>query len=222
MPSGFIVSRLTPVCLVGGATASRDAIAHISQWVEDWIAVDSGADTLLQAGILPAAVIGDLDSLSQTARATFAPLLHRIGEQSTTDFEKALTRVQAPAIIALGFTGGRLDHQLSVLSVMRHHANRPVILADDHDVSFFLAAGRSTFALEHGTRLSLMPVCQATVSLAGVKWPFADQLMQMDGFTSPSNEASGGQVTVDTDAPVLLTLPRACLAIALQSVVHAG
>lgn len=221
MPSGSIISRLKPVCIVGGSETSHDVITEVSQWVDDWVAVDSGADTLLKAGITPAAVVGDLDSLSDTARAAFAPLLHEISEQSSTDFAKALTRVDAPVVIALGFTGGRLDHQLSVLSVMRQHMHRPVVLADGHDVSFLVGAGQSSLTLDAGTRVSLMPVSPATVSLTGVTWPFADQLMQMDGFTSPSNAATGGTVTIDADAPILVTLPWACLAVSLQAVARA-
>lgn len=216
-----IVSGLDPVCLVGGVRASRDIITLVSQWVGAWVAVDGGADTLLGTNWLPEAVIGDLDSLSPVARATFADRLHHISEQSTTDFEKALVRVAAPAVIAVGFTGGRMDHQLSVLSVMTQHAARRVILVDDTDVSFLALAGQTKVSLPEGTRISLMPVTPATVTLTGVQWPFADQAMQMDGFTSPSNAASGGTVTITCDAPVLATLPLACLASVLQAVVPA-
>ena len=98
-----IVSASTPVCLVGGASIAKTEVLSVARLVCAYIAVDSGANHLLETGIVPKAVIGDLDSLSQNARATFADRLHHIAEQSTTDFEKALTRVAAPVIIALGF-----------------------------------------------------------------------------------------------------------------------
>lgn len=220
MRNEIIVSNAMPLCLVGGAAATVDEINAISQWVGGFVAVDSGADILLDARLEPVVVIGDLDSLSPEARATFAHRLHRIDEQSTTDFEKALSRIAAPAMIALGFTGGRMDHILSVLGVMLRYPEQPVILTDVHDVSFLVPAGQTVFALPQGTRVSLMPVAPATVSLAGVVWPFAQTLMQMAGFTSPSNAALGGEVTVKTDAPILVTLPRAHLATALKAVVR--
>jgi thiamine pyrophosphokinase len=218
--SETIVSSSRPVCLVGGASAIPVEIKDVSQWVAGFVAVDSGADVVLQAGITPIAVIGDLDSLSQTARDTFVSLLCQINEQSTTDFEKALTRVAAPAIIALGFTGGRMDHTLSVLSVMMRYPDKPVILADPDDVSFLVPKGKSAFELPKGTRVSLMPVAPATVSVDGVVWPFPQTLMTMTGFTSPSNAAIGGDVTIQTDAPILVTLPRAHLPTALKAVVR--
>lgn len=220
MSSETIVSTSRPVCLVGGASATNADITNVLQLVAGFVAVDSGADTLLREGIKPIAVVGDLDSLSQTARDTFAELLCQIDEQSTTDFEKALTRVTAPAIIALGFTGGRMDHILSVLNVMSRFPDKPVLLADVDDVSFLVAKGRSVFALPKGSRISLMPVAPATVSLQGVVWPFSDTLMTMTGFTSPSNAAIGGDVIIQTDAPILVTLPRAHLPIALKAVVR--
>jgi len=216
--SGIIVSSEKPLCLVGGATAEISEVNYILQLVKGFIAVDSGADILLEAGVIPLAVIGDLDSISAQSRASFVDQLYEIKEQSTTDFEKTLTRVSASALIALGFTGGRMDHILSVLSVMIRYPDKPVILTDAHDASFLAPAGETVFALPEGTRVSLMPVTPASVSLDGVVWPFSNTLMEMTGFTSPSNAALGGDVTIKTDAPVLVTLPRAQLAAALKVV----
>ena len=206
-----IVSDLRSVCLVGGAATSESLISQINQRVDAVVAVDGGADTVHHMGLTPLAVIGDLDSISAASRKSYADILWHLQEQSTTDFEKALTHIQAPLIVATGFTGGRLDHQLSVLNVMLRLAERNIYLVDDTDVSFFAAAGMHSFVLEQGCRISLMPVAPATVSLSGVVWPFNDQLMAMAGFTSPSNEALGGAVTLQTDAPVLVTLPGHCL-----------
>jgi len=217
-----IVSSPTLVCLVGGASIAKSDVLSVAERVSAYIAVDSGADHLLNAGLTPRAVIGDLDSLSRKARALFADRLCHIEEQSTTDFEKALTRVDAPAVLGIGFTGGRLDHVLSVLNVMMRHPDRPVVLADREDASFLAHAGDTVLDLPEATRVSIMPLIPATVTLGGVVWPFDAQPLAVDGFTSPSNAALGGDVTVRTDAPVLVTLPRAFLPIALQAVSRAG
>lgn len=216
-----IVSSSSLICLVGGAPISAHAIEAVFNDVEAFIGVDSGADHLLAASVVPAAVVGDLDSLSDQARATFAAQLWHVDDQSTTDFEKALSRVDAPSVLALGFTGGRMDHVLSVLNVMARSADRAILLTDDHDVCFVAPLGETRFDAPQGTRISVMPLGRADVSLAGVVWPFADQTMTPDGFTSPSNAASGGQVTLHTDGPVLVTLPRAFLPTALQAAARA-
>lgn len=216
-----IVSASNLICLVGGASLGRNTISSVLPFVDAFVGVDGGANHLLQAGVTPAAVIGDLDSLSARARATFADVLHHIPEQATTDFEKALTRVAAPAILALGFTGGRMDHALSVLNVMARYPARAVILVDDDEVCFMAVTGRTRMDLAAGTPLSVMPVAPVRVTVAGLAWSFDDRMMSPDGFTSPSNAASGGPVTLDTDGPVLVTLPRVHLPVALQAAVRA-
>ncbi len=217
-----IVSSPNIVCLVGGAPIEDTAISTVLDEVSLFIGVDKGADHLLSAGVKPAAVIGDLDSLSEHARATFAAVLCQVEEQSTTDFEKALARVVAPAILCLGFTGGRIDHVLSVLNVMARNADRAIILADENDVCFLARVGKTSFSAPRQTRVSVMPLGPATVTVTGLEWPFANQLMTPADFTSPSNAALGGEVTIDTDGPVLLTLPRMFLQIALKAAVREG
>lgn len=221
MQSEAIVSSSKLVCLVGGAPIANDAIAAIFKDVDAFVGVDGGADHLLAASVTPAAIIGDLDSLSDAARATFADKLCHVAEQSSTDFEKALTRVAVPMVLALGFTGGRMDHVLSVLNVMARYADRAVVLADTDDASFIARQGKTTFVAPKEARISIMPLGHTTVTVTGVAWPFADQVMTPAGFTSPSNAAVGGDVTITVDGPVLITLPRALLQTALQAVVRA-
>jgi thiamine pyrophosphokinase len=221
LPNKPIVASNNPVCLVGGAPIAENAISAVFSLVDAFVGVDGGADHLLAAGVTPAAVIGDLDSLSDLARATFAERLNHIAEQTTTDFEKALTRTVAPVLLGVGFTGGRLDHALSVLNVLARHPERAVLLLDAHDVSFVAPMGRVAFAVAPETRVSIMPLGQATVTVSGLRWPFAQTRMTPDGFTSPSNEATGDKVTIETDGPVLVTLPRAHLAAAMKAAVRA-
>ena len=223
MPLQSIVSDDSPICLVGGARISGAVFERARSFCKKVVAVDSGADFLLQRDIGPEVVLGDLDSLSDEARGVFADRLCLISEQSTTDFEKAVMRVRAPCLLALGFTGGRMDHLLSVLNVIVRYPDQPVVLVDEDDASFVAAAGTTSLELGAGTRISVMPVGGArAVTLQGVVWPFADQPMRLDGFTSPSNAASGGIVTLATSDPVLVTLPREQLAAALKAAVRAG
>lgn len=218
----LIVSTSKPVCLVGGASVAKKTILAVLPFVDSFIGVDGGADHLHNAGVKPVAVIGDLDSLSEHARATFADVLCHVSDQSTTDFEKALERVSAPILICLGFTGGRMDHTLSVLNVMARFADQAVVLLDADDASFIAHPGETLLPLPKGTRVSIMPMAPARVTARGVEWPFADQLMTPTGFTSPSNAASDAPVHITTDGPVLITLPQPFLPTALQAASRAG
>ncbi|WP_106743817.1 thiamine diphosphokinase [Yoonia maritima] len=215
-----IVSSNHTVCIVGGARVHADTISYVLPLVERFIAADSGADHLLAAGIFPAAVIGDMDSISKSARATFDVVIHHIPEQDTTDFEKTLSRVDAPVVLAMGLTGGRMDHTLAVLNVLARYRDRAVILLDETDLCFVAPEGETRVDAPIGTRMSLMPLADCRVSVQGLRWSFEDQDMHPIGFISSSNEIAG-DVVIQAEGPLLVTLPMAHLSSALQAVVRA-
>ncbi|WP_322892911.1 MULTISPECIES: thiamine diphosphokinase [unclassified Yoonia] len=210
------------ICLIGGGPVAEAAFAAVLPLIAGFVGVDGGADELLARDLIPKAVIGDLDSVSDAARARFVDCLWHIAEQDSTDFEKALTRVNAPQIIALGFTGGRMDHALSVLNVMARHPDRPVFLVDADDVSYLAPQGSSTITLPAGARVSLMPLADVRASVSGVRWPFTDWALHPTGRNSASNMAAGGPVRISAEGPLLVTLPLAHLVEAVTNGVRAG
>ena len=204
-----IVHSIGPVILVGGAQLGPDDLNILSTQKPKIVAVDGGADHLHAAGVCPDAVIGDLDSISAGAKLAFADVLHHVGEQDTVDFEKALLRIDAPQIIAVGFSGGRLDRSLAVLHAMGRHRDRSVILAGADDVAMIVpAAGLQLRDLPLGCRLSLMPLAKAHVHASGLQWPIDAQMHPL-GLTSPSNAVAEAAVQITADGPVLVILPRA-------------
>lgn len=208
----MIVHTFDPIVLVGGADPGPEDLNTFPTPAPNLVGVDRGADHILAAGLTPIAVIGDLDSLSVAARQRYADITTQVAEQDTVDFEKALTRVQAPLIYAVGFSGGRLDHTLAVLDVMGRHADRPVILIGPDDVTAVVPRGGVTLSLSVGDRVSILPLATAQVTATGLRWPVDYTAMAPLGFASPSNAAAATQVRVDADAPVLLILPRGRLA----------
>lgn len=211
MSNSEIVTCDTALCLIGGAAVADIAFAAVLPLVGGFVGVDGGADHLLARDIRPHRVIGDLDSLSEAARTRFADCLWHIAEQDSTDFEKALTRVTAPQVIALGFTGGRMDHALSVLNVMARHPDRTVLLVDADDVSYLAPQGDSIITMPVGARVSLMPLGDVRASVTGVRWAFTDWDLHPTGRNSASNMATGGPVQISAQGPLLVTLPLAHL-----------
>ena len=212
-----IVAAKWPVILVGGATLEPDDLNISRMLSATYVAADGGADALLAAGITPEAVIGDLDSLSDGARAAFVDRLHLIAEQDTTDFEKAISRIAAPVVIAHGFLGGRLDHQMAVLNTMVRHRAPPVILVGPQDV-VFVAPAKTVLALPTGTRIGLLPMGDARVDTAGLQWDIKDQAMHTAGAISASNATALPKATIHAIGALLITLPREHLAAAINAV----
>lgn len=200
-------SSAAPVTLIGGAPLApadlRDALALAPAVV----AADSGADQALAQGVMPQAVWGDFDSISDQARAAIpADRLHRIAEQDSTDFEKCLSRIDAPLVVATGFSGARQDHFLATLTTLARRIGPPCILIAGDDV-ITLCPDRIALDPPPGTRLSLFPMGRARGTSRGLKWPIDGLDMAPDGVIGTSNETTG-PVVLTMQGPILLILPR--------------
>jgi len=57
-----------PITLVGGAYVSTENFKASTQFASNVVAADGGANTCLQYGVKPTAVIGDLDSIEEKSK----------------------------------------------------------------------------------------------------------------------------------------------------------
>lgn len=186
----------------------------------DLVAADGGAEATLAQGKLPQAVIGDFDSLSDTTRALVpADRLHHIAEQESTDFDKALRSIAAPLVLAVGFLGKRVDHQLAVFNVLVRRADRRCVLLGEDEV-IFAAPPRIALPLEEGDVVSLFPMRRVTGRSTGLTWPIDGLEMQPDGRVGTSNRAEG-PITLEFDAPgMLVIVPRRALPAVITALVR--
>jgi thiamine pyrophosphokinase len=216
-----IVQSLRGVTLVGGAPVGGALLRQALAAAPCLVAADSGADRLLRLGHRPEAVIGDLDSISRTGRAALADRLHRIAEQDTTDFDKALRSIAAPHVLALGFAGARLDHGLAAFNTLVRHPARACLLAGPRDLAF-LAPPALRLRLPVGSRLSLFPMGPVRGDSHGLRWPIAGIDFAPGGRIGTSNAVAAPEVRLAFDAPAMLVIvPRPALAAALAGLAEA-
>lgn len=195
--------------LIGGGMVNAADVIHALTKAPVLVAADGGADRALAAGVVPDAVIGDLDSLSNAARAQIpADRIHHVADQDSTDFDKALRSISAPFVIGVGFTGGRVDHELAVFSVLVQRAAMPVILLGDQDV-ILRAPGAITLTLPVGTRFSVFPMSEVAARSTGLKWPLEGLTLSPGGMVGTSNITTAPTVRVEVErGQALLILPR--------------
>lgn len=217
-----MISRFTPfleiVTLLGGGELSAQTVSECLTIAPRLVVCDGAARAALELGYTPERVVGDLDSLDMGTRARLDPAtIHEISEQETTDFEKALSTVDAPLILGAGFMGRRLDHELACYNALVRHADRPCILVGEHDICFH-APATIRLALEAGTRVSLFPMAKVVVSADGLAWPLDRLALAPWGRVGTSNRAMSGEVRIDPEGPGLLViLPRAALRAAVAA-----
>lgn len=213
----MIVQSHEPIVLVGAGLVSAGDMDLVRAHASRVVAADGGAAHCLAAGIVPDAVIGDLDSLDDALRDRIpADRLHIVSEQETTDFEKCLRSVDAPLLLAVGFSGPRIDHLLAVCNALVRHPTTRVIVASDADLIFH-APRRIALEMSPGDRLSLFPMAAVTGRSEGLRWPIEGLAFDPLRRIGTSNEVTG-RVRLEFDGPGMLVItPRAALGAVMRA-----
>ena len=111
------MKALNHVLLVGNAqTLPADFLQQAAKEADFVLAADGGADRALSCGVRPDAVIGDMDSVSKTAKRQLADVCWLpVDRQDNTDLEKALDYLiqhGCKRCTLCGFFGGSFDFSL--------------------------------------------------------------------------------------------------------------
>jgi thiamine pyrophosphokinase len=209
--STVIVESVAPVTLVGGGAGDVSDVTLARKFAPVCVAADGGAALALKAGVIPDAVIGDFDSLSASIRQQIPPEnLYHIEEQDSTDFAKALRSISAPLVIAVGFTGARVDHQLAALHVIAAYRARPCIVLGASEVIFHCPA-QVALPMAEGDVVSLFPMRKVSGRSTGLHWPIDGLAFDPMQLIGTSNRATG-PVKLWMDGPGMLCIaPRRIL-----------
>lgn len=200
-----------PIAIVGGGTVDAGLMHDLGARGVTLVGADGGGDAIGAAGLVPSAIIGDLDSLYDRQGWEARTRVIHIPEQITTDFQKALYSTRAPVTLALGMTGRRLDHTLAALSaVLQVALERRVLLVDEVDVALAVS-GPFGFEAAHGERVSVHPLVPIRFRRsAGLLYPLDGLTLEPGGLLGTSNAGMGGRVEIVPmdETPWLLVLPR--------------
>src|SRR5690606_5762136 len=175
------------------------------------VGADGGGDAIADAGLMPQAIIGDLDSLADPQSWAGRTTLLRIEEQETTDFQKALYSTSAPVTLALGMTGGRFDHTLAALSaVLQYAPHRRLLLVDETDMALAVT-GPIRFSAVPDERVSIHPLLPIALPRSRGVYDPVHRLTRAPGaLLGTPNQALGGDgdIAPADDTPWLLSLGK--------------
>ena len=88
------------------------------------VCCDGAAGKLVDAGYLPDAIVGDMDSLGEGLKIRFADRLYPDVEQESNDLTKAVRWCCIsgyPEVVILGATGMREDHTIGNISLLAEY-----------------------------------------------------------------------------------------------------
>ncbi|MGC1494360.1 MAG: thiamine diphosphokinase [Sulfitobacter sp.] len=203
-----IVQSSDPITLIGGGDATPADLQEALTFAPICVAADGGAALAISTGVELAAVVGDFDSISSEILAQI-PIArqHHIAEQDSTDFQKALMRINAPLILGVGFCGARVDHQLAGFHTLLAFAHQPCVLIAGNEL-IFVAPPEMTLPCVAGDVVSLFPMAPVTGRSTGLQWPI-DGLQFEPGVQSGTSNRAVGPVHIQMDGPnMLMILPR--------------
>lgn len=149
------------------------------------IATDGAANDLITAGVYPAMIIGDCDSIHPDLLKTYPH--QRIQDQNSTDFEKALQYLsennQLPAIIT-GINGGFLDQIIANIGIF---ARTDALYYSDTLLGWVMNEGSHSFTFPKDTKISLFGCPQALITSEGLRWELKQSHLIFGTFCSSSN-----------------------------------
>lgn len=203
-----VVTGAAALPAAGVAAIPRDAIV---------LAADGALDHALAAGLSPAGLVGDLDSVSRAGlrwAKAHATIDRHPPDKDHTDTELALAVAADlnPNRLLLIGAGDRLDHLLAAIGAL----GRPVLTSvpviegwwGGQRLWVVHGPGQATIDLGVGATVSLLALhgpCSG-VSISGVRWPLANDDLEPAVGRGVSNEVTETPVLVRVSSGVLTVI----------------
>ena len=168
------------------------------------LCADAGADLCRAAGVLPDALIGDMDSLSPETRAWLdeagVPEVVYPAEKDDSDTALAVQQLFADGaeeLIVIGALGGRMDHELANMMLMVGAGRQGKSIVYWDDINRMRYVGPGEHQLDHTPGyIGIVPFSDdgMCLSIDGLYYP-------LDNFSVPFGETRLIS-NVFTDAPM--------------------
>ncbi len=202
-----------PAVLVANAPLQwTPRMAALAAAADPLLAADGGADHLARIGLVPAAVVGDLDSVRPETLRWLGPerVLER-PDQDHTDLEKALHHafdvLEVAELTVLAALGGRIDHDAGNLGLLARLALGERVVLEDETWRVLALTGRLELDAVPGETWSFWTYDPAVrVTLEGVHWPVVERALDAGGRPSISNRAAAERVTVTAEGGAVVVM----------------
>ena len=180
------------------------------------VCADGGARHLEAAGILPALIVGDMDSLDAQRQAYYEArgcrIIRHPRRKDETDTELALHeafRMDPAEVWIWGALGHRVDHTLANISLLIQGKEKGIdVKLIDEWCEVFLIDRRRVLEGEAGQTVSLFPYWGPAVgvTLTGFEFPLTKAVMEIGRPYGVSNRLMAEQGIIEVDSGCLLVV----------------
>lgn len=201
-----------PIVIVADGEKPDFAFAHSHlREAHTIIALDGAAHWLLDHGIKPHLIIGDLDSFRGADDPTL--VIHPIDDQNSNDLEKAFSYCEQHAlnhITVLGGFGLRADHFLTNLYVLSKFASRLNVTFVDTEQIAFICPRETTLHItaQTGSYISLFPLGDQVgpIWTTGLLYPLHGEMLSLQTRIGTLNCVHTEHATLRYEQGALLVL----------------
>jgi len=183
------------------------------------IAADKGAEFALKSGFTPTVVIGDCDSISDTAKAELLRLKIPFAlfptDKDQTDSELALAYIfnhKFRHVICFGLEGDRSDHFLANMLLFSLYVKKGVTIeAIGTHCCYYFSTQRIVIEGKVGDTLTLLSLTLQTTEINsnGLKYRLKNQILKQGTSLGVSNIFVKKNITVTFQKGVLLAIHTA-------------
>jgi thiamine pyrophosphokinase len=182
------------------------------------LGADGGTRHILDLGLTPALVVGDMDSVEPDTLKRLEKsgvMINRFPrDKNETDLDLALEHARSlnpSAILVVAALGERLDHTIGNLALLASPSLAGLdVRADDGVEEAFFCRDQAEVRGRSGEVVSLIPWHGRVegVTTRGLKWPLRDETLYPDKTRGISNEMEGQAASVSVRSGVLLVIHR--------------
>ena len=197
------------VILANGKFPEAPHCLEILGKAEGIICCDQAADHLIDYGLQPQLIIGDLDSVSLETLDRFREITLKLDEQETNDLTKAVNYCAEKgysSVTILGATGLREDHTLGNISLLLEYNQQiRARIVSDHGEFSVVHSGEKISSFP-GEQISFFSVDnRVRVQSEGLKYPLADlQLHNWWRASLNEVEAESFKLHFESEYPLIL------------------
>lgn len=173
------------------------------------LCADGGANVALKFGVVPDAIIGDIDSIHAETLVKFHKIpTHRDSDDERTDLEKAIAwaiKRKYDHITVVGASGKRLDHTIGNLGALaKFYPDAVVRFVDDFGELTYV--GRAlTVEAKKGEMVSLIPLsrCEGIIT-DGLRYALNGETLELGVREGTSNVVTASPISVSVKKGHLL------------------
>jgi len=212
------MTKTRALIFANGLLPDLEAARKLVQANDVLYAADGGASHILRLGLLPAWVVGDLDSLSKEElgllKAAGVRIVRHPINKDLTDLELTINCALEEGhhkLVIMAALGGRLDMILSNLNLL----TRPDLIEidirlDDGVEQVFFVRNEVLISGKAGDIISLLPWGRMVdkVTTIGLRWPLNNENLNPFETRSISNEMLTSEAMIRIGSGLLLCIHR--------------